>query len=51
MKEEALDRTMWRNPLEEALYLSSDRILYDDERYTGNEYLTLPFLNLDTTHR
>ena len=27
LKEEALDRTMWRNHLEEALDLSSDRIL------------------------
>ena len=27
LKEEALDRTMWRNVLEEALDLSSDRIL------------------------
>jgi hypothetical protein len=27
LKEEALDRTMWRNRLEEALDLSSDRIL------------------------
>jgi hypothetical protein len=27
LKEEALDRTMWRNHLEEALNLSSDRIL------------------------
>jgi len=27
LKEEALDRTMWRNRLEEALNLSSDRIL------------------------
>jgi hypothetical protein len=27
LKEEALDRTMWRNLLEEALNLSSDRIL------------------------
>jgi len=26
LKEEALDRTMWRNLLEEALDLSSDRI-------------------------
>jgi hypothetical protein len=27
LKEEALDRTMWRNRMEEALDLSSDRIL------------------------
>ena len=27
LKEEALDRTMWRNRLEEALDLLSDRIL------------------------
>jgi hypothetical protein len=27
LKEEALDRTMWRNVLEEALDLPSDRIL------------------------
>jgi hypothetical protein len=27
LKEEALDHTMWRNSLEEALDLSSDRLL------------------------
>ena len=32
LKEEALDRTMWRDLLEEALDLSSDRILNEVKR-------------------
>ena len=35
MKEEALDRTMWRNRLEEALDLSSDRILNNNKCVTA----------------
>ena len=31
LKEEALDRNMWRDLLEEALNMSSDRLLDDDE--------------------
>ena len=36
LKEEALDRTMWRNLLEEALDLSSDRILNNNKSLTNS---------------
>ena len=41
LKEEALDRTMWRSRFVGALNLSSDRILNDDDAASlGNEFTT-----------
>ena len=46
LKEVVLDRTMWRNRLEEALDLSSDRIL-SDEGDLNHIYLWTYALNTD----
>jgi hypothetical protein len=51
LKEEALDRAMWRNRFGEALNLSSDRILNDDDIPATLTNIYVLFLDPNQPHR
>ena len=46
LKEEALDRNMWRIVLEETLNLSSDRLLDEDDNDDDDIYIYTPYIHI-----